>query len=144
MKAQIALEYIIRIVILLVVISVVIGMILKFSDDISRWVSNLFKPERTTLDFPKKISSDSFDSGEIAAFIESCYNVMNNLPETEQGDMDCYILVASNNFNANANDVLSRLSSEVSAKTTIITNFNRDLVIIRFIDIGNRIEVTDT
>jgi len=144
MKAQISLDYIIRIIILLVVVAVVISMILKFSDDIKRWVSKLFKPETTPIEFPKKISGDTFNSGEIAAFIESCYNIMNNLPETEQGNIDCYILVVSGNFNADANSVLAELSPEVSAVTTVLTNFNRDLIIIRFVDIGNKIEVTDT
>ncbi|RLB75548.1 MAG: hypothetical protein DRH24_19430 [Deltaproteobacteria bacterium] len=142
-KAQLSLEYIVKVLILLVVVAVVIGMIIKFSDRIKYWVYELFRKDEQTTEFPKRVTQDSFSSGEIATYIESCLLTMSSLPEEEQEDIDCYILTVNQNFIASPDEVIARLSPETAQKTEIQTDFSRDLVIIQYQDIGNKVIVID-
>ena len=142
-----ALEYIIRIVILLVVIFVVINLIKNFAGGTKKWfrgiVCTIFKCPKTKEKFPLRVTKDYFTSSEIANYIVSCLESMSSLPEAEQEDKDCYILVAKKGFQANKGSVLLAIPPELRGRVNIEASFTRDLVIIQFKDIGNRVIVSD-
>jgi len=147
MKAQLSLEYIVKVLILLVVVVVVIGLITKFSDQIRFWIKELFcivtECKKTIKDYPITVTQDSFSSGEIATYVESCLRDMEELPENEQKDITCYILIVTNSFNAFPDEVRDNLSSDIKNRVEIKSSFDRDLVMIKFQDLGNKILIVD-
>ena len=136
-------EYIVKILILIVVVAVVIALILKFSDEIKTAIKSLFKPKIPEKNFPQLVEKNDFSSGEISVYIEDCYSTMISFPEDEQNDVICYILQPSNGFNIRKEDLISKLPDELKNKVNIKTNFQKDVVKIEYIDIGNTILVRD-
>jgi len=141
-KAQMSMEYIIKILILLVLVVTIIALIIKFSDDIKRMVKDLF-PEKNDYDFPQLFEKSSFSAGEISAYVESCYSTMSSLPEDEQSDEVCYILQAENGFTITQDDLINKLSAELKGKTQIITDFSKGIIKIQYQDVENNISVRD-
>src|SRR3989338_8561544 len=84
--AEFALEYVVKITILIVAAVVIIGLILTFQEDIL----NMWPTTPTTVP-PKAqvIEKDSFTDSEVASFIAGCWS-------TNQGstkDTECYFLL---------------------------------------------------
>ena len=140
---QLALDYIVRILILAVVATVIILTIINFSDEIKTAINKWLFKEEKKIDFPKTEEKEAFSSGEIAKYIQSCYSAMESLPEIDQKDTICYILLAKRGFSANSREILNLLSEELRNRTEIIANFSKSYVKIEFKDIGDKILVTD-
>jgi len=139
-----ALEYIFKILILLVAVAVIIGLILRFSSDarsaILNFIKNLFPGSNTDKD-SKSVEQETFNSGEIATYIESCYNTYSSLSEAEQEDTICWTLLASKGINANKDDILNNVDPDIRNKVEIKTDFSKSYVVIEFSEVGNRIVV---
>ncbi|MEM7826950.1 MAG: hypothetical protein QXQ40_01860 [Candidatus Aenigmatarchaeota archaeon] len=146
MKAAMSLEYIVKIIILLVVASVIILLITNFYDEIRTTVKCWFDPEKCSpkklADFPKTITKDTFSSGEIVTYIDSCLSNIQALPEVEQKDIVCYILMATSGFRATRLEVIALLPNNIKDKVEIETDFTKDYVKIEFLDVGDKIKVT--
>jgi len=137
-----ALETVFKILILLVTVAVIIGLIFNFSDQIKNqitgFINQLLGKNQGIPQFPRTVEKQSFTSGEIASYIETCYTAMTSLPETEQKDISCFILVGTS---FQSQGILDRVSPTIKDHVTITSNFNRGVVIIDFVDLGNKITV---
>jgi hypothetical protein len=149
MKGQLALDYIFKIVILLVTVAVIIGLIFTFSNDIQnsvhQFLCNFFTcPNENACPDRKSIEKDTFASSEISAYIQSCDNCYSNIPEADQKDAVCYLLIAKKQpyFNANAGTILNTLPLDLKTRTQITTNFASQIVKIEFKELGNKIVVS--
>ena len=142
-KAQLSLEYIVRLMIILVVIAVVMSIIMKFKDDIRIWIDEFLGSDEKP-NFPKIIDDKTtFSIGEITVYIEDCYYTMTSLPEDEQEDIVCYVLIPKEGFELRKEDLESVISNDIIDKVDIQTLFNRDVIKIQYQDLGNRILVSD-
>jgi hypothetical protein len=136
--AQMALEVIFRILILIVVVAVVIGMILTFRDQIAAMITQFLQQilgQKPSSNFPivKDSGSASFSSGEIATYIQSCYSTIEALSPADRTTTNCYILTG--NFNANANSIRqSILDSNLRNNLNITTDFSRGVATIQYLD----------
>ena len=143
-KAQMALEYIVKLMILLVVITVIITIIIKFKDDIKTFINEFFGKNVNILDFPKIIDKNTFNPGEVSTYIEDCYYTMVSLPENEQKDIVCYVLISETSFSPGfQTNLRDALSDDIEGIVDIQTVFDRDVVKIQYVDVGNRILVLD-
>jgi hypothetical protein len=138
--ALLSLEYIFKILILSVVAAIIILTIINFYGDIEGFIKNWFKGEEKE-EFPKEVTKDYFNSGEVATYIQDCYSKMSSLPEQKQKDIVCYILLARNGFSVNINEIKARLPRDVNV--TFSATFNKNYVKIEFVDVGNRIIVKE-
>ena len=145
-KGQMALEYVMKLTILLVVVAVVIGIIIKFSDDIKLAIKRIFPSlfgNDNKLD-TQLIEKQSFNSGEMSTYIESCYSTMKSLPESEQKDFTCYILKAKRDFSSISQSDIP-LSKELQGLDKVVFKplWNNGVVVtIKYEDVGNRILVS--
>jgi len=112
-KAQLSLEYIVKMIIILVVIMVTITLIIKFKSNIQVAVKNLFGKDQEQLNFPQIIEKKSFSLGEISAYIESCYSTMTSLPEDEQKNIICYLLESEDGFSITKEDLENIISNDI-------------------------------
>ena len=142
-RGQLALSYIAKILIVLVVVTVVIALIFNFSGDVRGWVKTLFHEEDKTKGFPSIEKRESFIASDVAVLIESCYSVMTSLPEDEQKDITCYTLISGKKFGFGAEEVMSMVPEEIRERLEVHTSFDRDVVLIQFRDVGNRIILSD-
>lgn len=141
--AQLALDYIVRVLILAVAAAIIILTIINFYDDIKIVVNKWLFPKNEKPEFPKTITKDSFSSGEIANYIFSCYSTMISVPETEQKDIVCYVLLARNGFSVSSRDILTLIPSDIKSNVEISASFTKDYVKIEFRDINNKVLVTE-
>ncbi|MEM7816391.1 MAG: hypothetical protein QXZ20_00590 [Candidatus Aenigmatarchaeota archaeon] len=141
--AQLALEYIVRILILTVVAAIVILTIINFYDDIKVAISNWLFPKKDKVEFPKTITKDSFSSAEIANYIVSCHSTIISIPETEQKDMVCYVLLSRSGFSVSSTEILASIPADIKPNVEIRASFKKDYVKIEFRDINNKILVTE-
>lgn len=141
--SQLALDYIVRILILVVAAAIIILAIINFYDDIKIAISSWIFPKKEKVEFPKTITKDSFSSGEIANYIVSCYSVMISVPEAEQKDVVCYVLLSRRGFSASSRDILSAIPRDISPNVEINASLNKDYVKIEFKDIKNKVLVTE-
>jgi len=112
--AALALEYIVRLLILIVVAVVIIGLITTFSQDISSWWSGFTKSE----DLPPKaevIERNSFTAEEVANFVEGCWS--SNLGS--QQDNECYFLLG-NLSSANQSSIVIAVNPNIIDPSKII------------------------
>lgn len=145
MKGDLALDMIVKFLIILVVAGVVIGLFMMFASDSKGAVKNMFAPNNTKeTGFPKTIQQNSFSSGEVANYIESCYSKMSAIPATEQKDITCYVLMANSPFSnfVTSSSVMNAMSSDVRPRTTFNTAFDKDYLKISFVDLGDKIVVS--
>jgi hypothetical protein len=145
MKGDLALDMIVKFLIILVVAGVVIGLFMMFSSDSKDAVKNMFAPNNTKeTGFPKTIQQNSFSSGEVANYIDSCYSKMSAIPATQQKDITCYVLMANSAFSnfVTSSAITGALSADARPRTSFNTTFGRDYLKINFIDIGDRIIVS--
>jgi uncharacterized membrane protein YraQ (UPF0718 family) len=149
MNGDLALEFIFRIVILLITVAVIIGLIFTFSSDIQNSVQQFLCkfftcPSENTCPDRKSIEKDTFASSEISAYVQSCDSCYSNIPEADQKDAVCYLLLAKKQpyFNANADAILNTLPLDLKTRTQVTTNFASQIVKIEFKELGNKIVVS--
>jgi len=147
-KGDMALEYIFKILIMLVVVAVIVMLIVQFSNEIRQAVQGFVCKFSNTCggtsdEFPKNIEQDSFTSGEIATYIDSCLSSNLAKPEGEQKGIVCYTLLAAKApyFDANKDSILSSISPNIRDKVSIDTDFSKHYIKIEFEDISNGIIV---
>ncbi|MBD3155114.1 MAG: hypothetical protein GF368_00475 [Candidatus Aenigmarchaeota archaeon] len=138
-KAQMSLEYIVKITILLVVVIVITGMIINFYDQIKAKIKELFGRKEPEVDFPKIIDKTSFTAGEVSAYIESCHSTMSSLPEEVQDNIICYLL---------RSDTIITIDTGLATPGGITVTWNWvsgtfDEMKIEYQDVGNEIVISD-
>jgi hypothetical protein len=145
MKGELALDMVVKFLIVLVVAGVVIGLFLKFSGDSKDAVKDMFKPNSTKeTGFPKTLQQNSFGSGEVANYIESCYSTMSQIPAAQQKDMTCYVLMSNSPFSSSvtSSGVLSIVDSKIKSRVKINTTFDKDYIKINFLELTNTVVVS--
>jgi len=147
MKGSMALDMIVKFIIILVVAGIVIGLFIVFSQDAGDALKCfLFGCDGLTFadEYPKPINKFSFSSGEIAQYIESCYDTMSEVPEVNQSDIVCYILMADSQISSSANEEAIRESVPADIKTKIVfnTNLSKDYVRVEFRELEDKIVVS--
>lgn len=128
-----ALETIVRWIILSVVAVVVIGLVIFFSDDIKRIIGDWFnrKDNKTEI-----VEADSFSTSQVVTYIKSCWG---KTGEKFDDDMVCYILKGD----VNGVDV-GLLSGSLDPPAQVNTEgfeTDKDTTIIRFVNLGNIVYV---
>lgn len=144
MKGEMALDYIVKFLIVLVVAGVVIGLFMASSEDARNALHNMFFPDVIKLPVETSASQTKFSAGEIANYIESCYSNMERVPEASQKDIVCYVLMANNSFSTftSSAEVSSALSKDIRDKVHFNTDFQRAYLKIEFRELGNEIIVS--
>lgn len=141
-----ALDMVVKFVIILVVAAIVISLFIGFSEDAKDALRCLFFGcnEGVLSDFPRPISKSSFSSGEIASFIESCYETMSRVPEVNQSDTICYILMADSEMgsSANADDIRKYVSADIRDKIIFNTSLSKEYVRVEFRELGDEIIIS--
>lgn len=146
MKGALELEYIFRVVIMLVTVAVIVGLVYSFSQDIrsaiNKFLSSLFG--KSAPPGSKTINQDTFTAREIATLVESCYSNNMALPENEQKDSVCYVLLAKTQpyFNADKDSILKNVSPNIKNQVEFKTDFNMQYLKIQYQDLGNKIIVS--
>lgn len=130
--AELALEYIVKIIILLVAAVVIISLILTFQQDILRWWTGITGDKDKPSTEPQVIKKDTFTEREIASFIAGCWSA--NKGSTK--DAECYFLLG-NNLNSFAGVTQQGIQNSLSQN--IIPS---DKVIFEFTTIGNALVIT--
>lgn len=129
-----ALEVVVKWIILSVVAIVVIGMIIYFSDEIKKYVGGLLKPKEE----PKTemIESGSFSTSAVITYVKSCWD---KTGVNFEGDTICYILKGDV---SGVDTELLNNSLDPPAQVDI-SKFNpsENTTFIEFEDIGNIIHV---
>lgn len=139
-----ALDMVVKFMIILVVAGIVIGLFLIFSEDAKKAVENLFGGEKKPGLEVKTLNQNSFSSGQVAQYIESCYDAMSEIPEADQEDKVCYVLMAQSSFNSfvSQSDIFSSLPKELKSRVKFNTNFNLSYLKIEFKELGDEIVVS--
>lgn len=148
---QMSLEYITKLIILLVVVVVSVGLIMSFSSQIKYQVSCFFfgdcgeKNKVTSGNFPITIKEKEFTISQVANYIESCYDTFSSLPEEEQEDKDCYVLIADYPFRnmINKKDLLNYLDERIREHVEFKATLNKEVLTISFEDLGNKVVISD-
>jgi hypothetical protein len=145
MRGEMALDMVVKFLIILVVVAVVIGLFLKFSGDSKDAVKDMFKPNSTKeTGFPKTLQQNSFGSGEVANYIESCYSTMSKIPAAQQKDITCYVLMSNSPFSSTvtSSGILDIVDAKIKSKVKISTDFSKDYIRINFVELTNTVVVS--
>ena len=147
-KAQMSLEYMVKMMIVLVVVVVVVGLIIKFSSDLKLTIKKLFGEEKKDFNFPEIIEKNSFTPGEVSVYMESCYSKMTSIPESQQKDVICYLLKSKEGFIFGKGNI--QIPKDLTGKvefcpSTPSSDCIKDklTITIKFIDPENKIQVSD-
>jgi hypothetical protein len=92
----------------------------------------------------ENIEQRGFTAKEIANYIDSCISTQESLPESEQKDTVCYLLISTSvppQYDADEYSVLENLPESLKDKVSITTDFDRSPVIIEYKDLGNKVLV---
>ena len=140
-----ALETVVKVLILIITVIVIVAMIYTFSDQIrtqvTSFINSVMGNKPSTNQFPDKpIEKSSFSAGDIGRYIESCYTIMNSVDPIDRKDTTCYILVSSN---FDSNGILSNVPSSIQSSVDITTKFNKGIVIIEYDALYNKVTVRD-
>lgn len=144
MRGSMALDMIVKFVIILVVAALVIGLFIQFQGDAKDSIVKLFKGEEKIDTNVKTVNQASFSAGQVAQYIESCYDKMIEVPEVDQKDTVCFVLMAQSNFNtfASQNDIVNSLPQELKSRTTFNTNLGLSYLKIEFRELGDKIVIS--
>lgn len=139
MKAAMELEYVVKFMILLVVLVTVIGIISVFYNDIQEWWC---KTIGTCGDEPvdgktQVIKQSIFTASDVAKYVDSCWFMTG---EEYNDDLVCYVLQGG--MEVDEDQIAGLLRSFPAARMTVKTDFRGDSVVITFLDIGNKIELS--
>lgn len=144
-KGMMALDVVVKFVIVLVVAAVVIGLFVTFSHDAESGVRDMFgEEEGPEIDFPKTVQQNTFSAGSVAQYVESCYDTMMELSEIEQEDTVCYILMANIDFSefTSVSEIEGAVSSDLGQNVEFNTDLGRAYIQITFKELGNTVVVS--
>ncbi len=130
--AELALEYIVKIIILIVAAIVIISLILTFQQDIMRWWGGITGPDSKNPPKAEVIERDSFTDREVASFIAACWSEHQGSTE----DAECYFLLGKT---AGSFAGVTQTGITNSLSQNIITS---DKVVFEFTTIGNALAIT--
>jgi hypothetical protein len=128
-----ALETIVKWVILLALAVIVINLILFFSDEIKRFIERQFGAKEWKTE---KIEAKEFSPGQLIAYIKACWD---RTGENFHEDAVCFILKGD----VSKVDPNFLKTSITPPPNVDVSNFNntRNVTIIRFEDLGNVVVV---
>lgn len=128
-----ALETIVKWVILLTLAVVVINLILFFSDEVKRFIEGLFKAKGWKTE---KIEAKEFSTGQLIAFIKACWD---RTGENFHEDVVCFIL--KGDVSKVDKDILKNAITPPPVVNVDNFDTTKKITIIRFEDIGNVVVV---
>lgn len=132
---MLSIEYVIRLIILLIVLTVLSTLILNWYEKAKN--PDIFNGNDKFQRNTEVVEKDVFTSRDIAKYIDSCYRITGE----KSKDFVCYVLQGT--FEADENSVKTDLISTPPEKVVFRTDFiNRQSVIIRFQDLGDKIIVS--
>lgn len=139
MKASLAMEYIIRLMIMLVVLIVVIALIYTFYGDIGNWWCKTIGSCDVGPDQGKTIvlRQALFTGRDVAKYVDSCWLMTG---KEYSGNFVCYVLQGE--FEVLPDEVQYHLRSFPKDRLTVETDFRGDSAVITFIDLGNNITIS--
>lgn len=128
-----ALETVVKWIILLVVAGVVINLIFFFSEDIKRFLEVHMGREGVKAEV---IESEEFSTSQLKTFIRACWE---KTGETFREDVVCYILRGS----VSGVDPTALKNALEPPASVDVSNFDpsKKVTLIRFEDVGNRVIV---
>jgi len=127
-----ALETVVKWIILIVVAGVVINLLFFFSDEIKNIIWGYTEEKIKTED----IESNEFSTAQVKAYIRICWG---KTGERFQEDFVCYILRGSV-INVNPTSLTNAVEPPAYVDISKF-NINEDMTIIKFEDVGNKIIV---
>ncbi|MEM5831900.1 MAG: hypothetical protein QW641_01910 [Candidatus Aenigmatarchaeota archaeon] len=128
-----ALETIIKMVILNVLAIVVILTIITFFDDIKRFVSSFFKQEKCETE---DMNVGQISTTQMIALITACWD---RTGEKYKGDCNCFIL--DGDFSLVDKTALSKALEPPAKVDVSMFDPSKKVVLIQFMDVGNVIAV---
>ncbi len=139
MEGDMTLDTIVKFLIVLVVAGVVIGIFITTSNDAKYALSCLFFgcDENSTVQFPRTDKQPTFSPGQVANYIESCYDNMVKAPETSQKEaVICYILMADSPFKGfvTSEDVIGEVDPRIRSSLVINTTFEQAYLQVKFLE----------
>ncbi|MGC9310438.1 MAG: hypothetical protein ACP5E4_01805 [Candidatus Aenigmatarchaeota archaeon] len=143
-KGQLALDMVVKFVIVLIVAAIVIAMFVSFKDNAKKGVSEMFGDKVAKSEFPKTFEQTSFSAGEIANYIESCHDAMTEIPEVEQEDGVCYVLMANTAFSSfvDASTIQGALDPKIRQKVSFRSDLKKTHLKIEFIELNDIVAVS--
>jgi hypothetical protein len=136
MKGEMALDMVVKFLIVLVVVGVVIGLFIKFSGDSKDAVKDMFSGKNdTSSGFPKTFQQSAFSSGQVANYIETCYDNMVEAPDASRKEVTiCYVLMADSPFKnaVTSSSVLGAVDSKIRGRVMINSTFDKDYIRVSF------------
>ncbi len=145
-KAQMALEYIAKLMIIVVVIAVVIGMMLHFKKDTVKKWKTISDPDGDKEPDPNAAFIEGeFKAPDIAGFIETCWAETRDAKDSKV----CFVLKGSYisvnplplNNAAEISDITGLLDADISSNAVFDVDFSKDLFSINYEIIGNEIHI---
>ena len=142
-KAQISLEYVAKMIIVLVVVAVVIGMIFAFSDDIKRLWEILLNPNEPEPETYAITVPGPFYASDFANLIETCWVEKSNDYGVDD-DRVCFVLDGSydgDDVNAET-DIISLLDADIASNIVFDADFvNDDVFVVNYIFRDRKIRI---
>lgn len=127
-----ALETVVKWIILLVVAGVVINLVLFFSDRIVIFIRGFMEPDKT----PKTdiIESDQFSTAQVKTYMRACWDKTG-----ERFDMDVICFVLKGDMSGVDKDSLANAADPPASVDVAKFDKSKNMAVVRFEDIGNRI-----
>lgn len=127
-----ALETVVKWIILLVVAGVVINLILFFSDSIVIFIRGFMQPDKT----PKTdiIESNQFSTAQVKTYMKACWD---RTGERFDEDVICFVLKGDMG-NVDKDSLTNAIDSPALVDVSKFDK-SKNVAVIRFEDIGNRI-----
>jgi len=129
-----ALEVVVKWIILSVVALVVIGVVMFFADEIKEYVKEMFGNNKDVK--TEKITAEKFSESQIKTYIQSCWD---KTGDKYEGDVICYIL--KGDVSGVDVDVLQNSLSDQDLVDLVDFDPSITTTTIRFVGIGNTIYV---
>ncbi|MFH1294540.1 MAG: hypothetical protein ABIH90_01190 [Candidatus Aenigmatarchaeota archaeon] len=139
MKAAMELEYVMKLIIMLVVVAAVIALIWTFYGSIQVWWCKFMGTcsDDPTSGQTEVIRQSLFTTTDVAKYSDSCWF---GTGKDYSGDLICYVL--QGRFEVVPDEIASQLKAFPKDKLVVETDFRGDSAIIKFIDLGNQIEIS--
>ncbi len=139
-KAQMALEYIAKLMIIVVVIAVVIGMMFHFKKDIVKKWETISDPDGDKEPDPNAafidLGATPLTASDFANFIETCWAETRDAEDSKV----CFVLKGTTEAGLTEATITPLLDPKITVDFTGV-NFGDDLFSINYVIVGNEIHI---
>ncbi|MBN2094663.1 MAG: hypothetical protein JW727_01315 [Candidatus Aenigmarchaeota archaeon] len=144
MKCELTRETVILFLVLVAVAGIVNAYFIVGHNDLKGRIQNLLNPSGRVQEFPKIIQEKSFSSGDIAGYVENCYDAILKVPESQREDTVCYLLTSGSEIGLSASplEIRQLLRIELQEKVYLPSNLSRDHLRIEYLNTGRQVFVS--